>query len=184
MEKDSSKNNTLNFLQKTKKIAIEIIVIVFSVYVSIWLSNRNEYNKQQKETAEFLCDLKTDLQKDIENLEKEKAFTQTSKNALENLLKLSPEELKNAGTIEMNIVFNTRRNVEATYEGFKSSGKIGTIENRKLGNNIVAYYQENMSVTTEIEKDLNFSKKEIIELFGLNDFKATTLNNPHLRIKI
>ncbi len=37
----------------------------------------------------------------------------------------------------LSINFNNAR-----YEGFKSSGKIGTIENNKLKNSILSYYQQ------------------------------------------
>jgi hypothetical protein len=180
----NKKSGGLMYWQGAKKIILEIIIIVFSVYVSIWLSNRNNYNQQKKETSDFLSDLKIDLQKEIGNIEREKSFTEKSNTGISGLLKLSPKQIESIGQIDMSITFNTRRSIEAKYEGFKSSGKLMNIEDSHLRNNIISYYQENMSVTTELEKDLNISKKEIIELFGKNDFKAITLNDSQLRIKI
>lgn len=181
---ENPKQSLRNFFPQIKKVAVEIIVIVFSVYVSIWLTNRSEYNKEQEETKEFLIDLKADLETDINNMTTEKAKLEESKNGISTLLNLSPKQMQEVGYIDMKIQFNTRRNIEANYEGFKSSGKIGNIEKRTLKNNILSYYQEHISVTTEMEKDLNSTKKDIIELLGKNNFNANTLSEPFLRTKM
>ena len=180
----SENNSEKNFLTKFKKIIIEIIIIIFSVYVSIWLSNWNEYKKQQAETKEFLIDLKSDLETDVKNFIEEKTKLDESKNGINTLLKLTPKQIKNIGRLEMKVQFNTRRNIEANYEGFKSTGKIGNIEDKKLKKNVISYYQEYLSVTTEVEKDLNSSKKEIIELLGKNNFESMILDDPYFRTKL
>lgn len=122
--------------------------------------------------------MKSDLETDIKKHERRKSKLEESKTGIVSLLKLSAEQMENLGRIEIKIKFNTRRNIEANYEGFRSSGKIGYIETRELKNEILSYYQENMSVTTEMEKDLNSVKKEIIELLSKNEFKATALKDP------
>lgn len=185
MQKDTeSPKEKSNFLLKSKKILIEIIVIVFSVYVSIWLSNLNDYQKQQKETKEFLQDLQIDLKTDIKNINEEKSKLLESQQGITALLNLTPEQQKTLGQIQMKVRFTTRKNIEANYEGFKSSGKIGNIESRKLKTNILSYYQEYMPTTAEIEKDINIAKKEVIEILGRNSFKTTTLTDPYLRTKL
>lgn len=185
MQKDTeSPNEKSNFLLKSKKILIEIIVIVFSVYVSIWLSNLNDYKKQQKETKEFLQDLQIDLKTDIKNINEEKSKLIESQQGITALLNLTPEQQKTLGQIQMKVRFTTRKNIEANYEGFKSSGKIGNIESRKLKTNILSYYQEYMSTTAEIERDLNIAKKEVTEILGRNSFKTTALTDPYLRTKL
>jgi hypothetical protein len=181
---DIPKQSFKKFLPQLKRITIEIIVIVFSVYVSIWLTNRSQYNMEQEEARAFLSDLKNDLEVDIHNMKDEKAKIEESKNGISSLLKLSKKQMEEVGFIDMKIQFNTRRNIEANYEGFKSSGKIGNIEKRKLKNDILSYYQEHMSVTTEMEKDINSTKKDIIELFGKNNFNANSLSDPYLRTKM
>ncbi|MGV0919134.1 DUF6090 family protein [Empedobacter falsenii] len=183
VQSDSTESKP-TFFTKFKKIIIEIIVIVFSVYVSIWLSNMNDYQKQKKDTYEFLQDLKNDLNTDIKNITEEKNKLTESEKGITALLNLTSEQIKELGHIEMKIRFNTRKNIEANYEGFKSSGKIGNIEDSKLKTNILSYYQEYMSTTLEMEKDINIYKKDIVEMLGKNNFKTITLEDPYFRTKL
>ena len=180
----NSSIKNLVFLDKLKKIIIEIIVIVFSVYISIWLSNRNEYQKQQIETKEFLSDLRTDLETDIKNINEEKLKLIESIQGTKSLLSLNSQQMKSLENIQMKVKFITRHNSEANYEGFKSTGKIGNIEDRKLRTNIISYYQQYLSTTSEMEKEINSEKKEVIEILGKNSFKTSTLKDPHLRTKL
>ncbi|MCD9854780.1 hypothetical protein LUD75_08690 [Epilithonimonas sp. JDS] len=129
-------------------------------------------------------DLQIDLKTDIKNINEEKSKLIESQQGITTLLALTPEQQKTLDQIQMKVRFTTRKNIEANYEGFKSSGKIGNIESRKLKTNILSYYQEYMSTTAEIEKDLNIAKKEVIEILGRNSFKATTLTDPYLRTKL
>ena len=169
---------------KLQKIVGQIIIIVFSVYVSIWLSNYNEYKKQQTETKAFLIDLKGDLQTDIKNMKEQKQNLDESKKMIATIFSLTRQQLERINNMEMKVQFNTRRNIEANYEGFKSSGKIGTIEDRKLKSNILSYYQENMSITTEMERQTNTIKTETIELMGTKGLKGAALNDPLIRTKL
>jgi len=176
--------NSNSILLQLKKISIEIIVIVFSVYVSIWLTNKNEHNKEQKDTKAFLTDLKIDLEQDIKNINEEIIITERTYTSLTTLLNITKEQAKYSPTIELKIALSIRKNNEANYEGFKSSGKISNIENRKLRKDIISYYQENLTVTTELEKESNKYKIEIIETLGGNNFKTNTLENSTFRTKL
>ncbi len=49
---------------------------------------------------------------------------------------------------------STHANV-ARYEGFKSNGKIGTIENDSLKQSILAYYQQTIPAVNDIEEVVN-----------------------------
>ncbi|MDM1550465.1 hypothetical protein HX095_04490 [Empedobacter falsenii] len=144
----------------------------------------NDYQKQKKDTYEFLQDLKNDLNTDIKNITEEKNKLTESEKGITALLNLTSEQIKELGHIEMKIRFNTRKNIEANYEGFKSSGKIGNIEDSKLKTNILSYYQEYMSTTLEMEKDINIYKKDIVEMLGKNNFKTITLEDPYFRTKL
>jgi len=72
------KNSKKLFSEKLKEVFIEIFIIVFSVTLSIWLHGRSLHTHQQKETKEFLSDLKSDLFKDIKSVsEKEIQMSNT-----------------------------------------------------------------------------------------------------------
>lgn len=68
------------------------------------------------------------------------------------------------------INFNTGR-----YEGFKSGGKIGTIENDSLKNNILVYYQQTIP---NLISEANFLNNEQIKILnaGQNEMGDLSLN--------
>ena len=55
--------------------------------------------------------------------------------------------------ISANIIL--RRSSDGNYEGFKSSGKIGYIENKKLKKLILSYYQQEIPSLLEVDKYYN-----------------------------
>ena len=63
-----SKEKTGNFKEKMGKIALEVVIIVFSIMVSLWLANWNDKRKERAEVKEFLADLREDLQNDTASI--------------------------------------------------------------------------------------------------------------------
>ena len=61
------------FWHKTKEFFIEILIIVFSITISIWLHDKSEHGHQQKEVKEFLLGLREDLLADIKEMNDDKA---------------------------------------------------------------------------------------------------------------
>ncbi|HCX58728.1 MULTISPECIES: DUF6090 family protein [Sphingobacterium] len=133
--------------EKLKEISIEIFIIVFAVSLSIWLHGWSEHRHEQQEVKEFLEDLKVDLEKDVHDLEKQnsyltntaegcKFYGELNQQKIDSLVKVSPND-----RIKMNLnpIFKIRNT--GNYEGFRSSGKIGLIKDRKLKTGILEYYQ-------------------------------------------
>ena len=124
--KAMSKEHTL--IEKIKDIIVEILIIVFAVSLSIWFHNWSEERHNKKDTIGFLIDLKNDLKNDsiaIENsIEdyKKNIHTLTAKDS------------------SQNTVFVTTSLNNGNFEGFKSSGKIGHIENNELRLTLLHYY--------------------------------------------
>lgn len=141
-------SKTHSFWYKLKEFAIEIVIIVFAVTLSIWLHDRSEHNHQQKEVKEFLLGLRQDLQSDIREMQddvesykkQKKIFSYVSSVGTGGIL--SPDSLKQ----NQNWLFNTTRLQQnnGRFEGFKASGKIGNIEDEQLQNDIMDLYQENI----------------------------------------
>lgn len=141
--------------EKVKEILIEIFIIVFAVTLSIGLHSWSEERHQQKDAQTFLIGLKDDLKNDISNLEdSKKALDKTQKqisfvNGLTqkiiDSLKYNNQQI-NSGTNFINTITNNGR-----YEGFKSSGKINTIESMELRNKILIYYQQTIPQIALIE---------------------------------
>lgn len=136
-----------SFLEKVKEISIEIFIIVFAVSLSIWLHSWSEHQHEQKEVKEFLEDLKVDLNNDIKDLEKQNSYlknTSLSCNFYGNLTQQKIDSIQkvNSNRIKTNLnpIFKIRNT--GNYEGFRSSGKIGLIKDRKLKTEILDYYQK------------------------------------------
>ncbi len=133
---------------KIKEFLIEIFIIVFAVTLSIWFHSWSEHRHQQKEVEEFLIGLKDDLSKDIKEMYEDKKSFQKSRNAFKYISSLNDEtEIDQDSLSEhMKWMYNTTGLVpnSGRFEGFKSSGKLGNIENRPLQNDILDLYQENI----------------------------------------
>jgi len=174
------------FTDRLKEVFIEIFIIVFSVTLSIWLHSRSLHSHQQKETTEFLADLKDDLNKDRVNMaEKETQMAETIKqySYLKNLTEERIDSLTNkkAG-IDIGVAFVIRKTNNGNYEGFKSSGKIGYIENKKLKKLILDYYQESIPSIEETEKYFNLRLGKIEDLIYQDKDKKKKFLDPVLKM--
>ena len=153
---NAAKNPKHSFGEKAKEIGIEIAIIVFAVTLSISLHGWSEHRHQQEEVKTFLVNLKADLTKDIDNLNSEK----------ESYLKINKEYdfLSNITTFQLDSVAKTgkqmafpihttgRKTNDGNYESFKSSGKLSYVENEKLKQLFVKYYQQSVPNMNDIDK--------------------------------
>ena len=149
-----SKKSNQPFIVKAKEIVIEIFIIVFAVTFSIWLHSVTEHNKEQKEVRTFLTNIKTDMVKDLKWLKSDVETYKEANEGYKSILKLTQSKLDSINrtnsrdmNFPVNILFNKINN--ANYEGFKSNGKIGNIENDDLRIAILGYYQQDAPVTIE-----------------------------------
>lgn len=140
------KNPRLKFWQKAGEISIEIGIIVFAVTLSIWVHDVSDHNHEQKDVKVFLLGLKKDLSGDLVQLQVDRA-SYLGQGAAFNYIatpspnfKLSMDSIKKHQDYLSNITSFVPNN--GRYEGFKSSGKLGNIEDDSLQNNIVKLYQD------------------------------------------
>ncbi|HTM65533.1 MAG TPA: DUF6090 family protein [Flavipsychrobacter sp.] len=150
------KSSKHSFGEKVKEILVEIFIIVFAVTISIWLHNWSEHRHQQKEVREFLADLTGDLKDDVGSM---KSIRDTLSKQMVNCLffqNLTQQQCDSLEKVrEININLNLR--IAATlvnigdYEGFKSGGKMGYIEDKKLKKMILIYYEQIISWVTEMD---------------------------------
>jgi len=170
--------------EKIREIIIEILIIVFAVSLSIWFHNWSEHRHEQREVKEFLRGLKDDLNKDIALFENNrKLIVQLDSNfnylvSLRNPVGPSVPENEIAKHLFISIPV-VHPNV-GRYEGFKSSGKIGTIEDDSLKENILAYYQQTLPEFAYQENFINSLQLKILdaliernEKLPLKDFLMT-----------
>jgi len=164
--------------EKVKEIAIEVFIIVFAVTLSIWLHSWSDHRHEQKEAAEFLKGLKDDLGKDIVLLEaNRKTFIQLDSNF--NLI-AALDDSKAIDTTSGRRLYDlfdfeervTHPNI-GRYEGFKSSGKIGTIENDSLKQLILIYYQQTMTGVQDDESFVNAFETKMLDIMVDRDYSST-----------
>ena len=184
------KNSEHSLGEKIKEIIIEVSIIVFAVSLSIWLHGWSEHKHQQSEVKSFLSNLKNDLKKDIERFNSDKSGYQNVTKAYEFIVNITPKQLDSLkiDKTNINIPFFTagKKTNDGNYEGFKSSGKIGNIENEKLKQLIVEYYQQSVPNINEADKVyLDFMLKIIefnIENAGQKD--KISYSNPQLKERL
>ncbi len=162
---DAAKNRKHSFGEKLKEIVIEIFIIVFAVTLSIWFHSWSDHRHEQDEVKEFLRGLKDDLTEDIKQLE-------TNKNVITRLdsnfhfLRSLHKTDKTISDSFISLDFDlrvTRPNI-GRYEGFKSSGKIGTIENDSVKEKILVFYEQTIPDLVYGENFVNDLQTKILNL--------------------
>jgi hypothetical protein len=162
---------------KVADFILEIFIIVFAITVSIFFHDRSELKHQRHETREFLLGLKQDLKTDIEEMNQDKNSFFQSQKAFKYITSrklngsLNPDTIRNYNTW----IFNTTGLVpnSGRFEGFKSSGKIGTIENKELQDNIMDLYQENIPNLINSTNFYTSKKQSLFEYVALNRKRLT-----------
>jgi len=148
-----------SFWHKLKEFMLEIVIIVFAVTVSIWLHNWSEHHHEQEQVKDFLVDVKEDLQKDIEIIKQVHGNLTGAIEHFVELQNLTPARIDSFAKVHQSIQLNTdrifREAFQANYEGFKSSGKIALIENKKLKKELLEYNQETLQNLKEQENAYN-----------------------------
>jgi hypothetical protein len=134
------------FKQKLKEFLFEIFIIVFAVSLSIWLHSWSEHRHQQEDVKKFMLGLKDDLTNDIKEMNEDKKSYKESQNAFKYITQFNDASEINKDSLSTH--FNSMQYTtglvanSGRFEGFKSSGKIGNIENLSLQNDILDLYQE------------------------------------------
>jgi hypothetical protein len=157
---------------RIREFMTEILIIVFAVSISIWLHNWSEHRHERAEVREFLLGLREDLRSDLEEIKTDSiSYTQTARIvkyiASQPLGKILSRDTVLKGLDR--IIDDTRLNPNVgRYDGFKSAGKMGFIEDPLLQNAIHDLYQEDipsllLSETTFIER-----KFELIKYIAYN----------------
>jgi hypothetical protein len=162
------RNPEKTFWEKTKEILIEVLIIVFAVTFAAYIERSREHSKEESEAKEFALGLKSDLKYEINHLKE-------SKNAMDTMvknytsimhLKKSAVDSLNKNHIKSSFYiprFNSHP-VNGRYDGFKSSGRIQTIEDDSLRNNILTLHEEDLPFIEFSESVFNGNQKRLEDL--------------------
>lgn len=173
-------NHERTFWEKTKEVLFEILIIVFAVTFAALIERTREHYKEKAEAKEFVLGLNNDLNNEIRQLEFSKNDMKDLQQKYLFLVKLNEKvidsmakvnDLKHGFSIAK---FNTRI-LNGRYDGFKSSGKIQTIENDSLRNAILHYYQEDIPSIDFTENVFNANQARLEDYF-LNNAGEQTEN--------
>jgi hypothetical protein len=162
---------------KVSEFIFEIFIIVLAVTISIYFHDRSVLKHQRHEAEEFLLGLKQDLTTDIEEMNQDKSSFMQSEKAFQYITSRKLGEPLNADTIHKysDYIFNTTGLVpnSGRFEGFKSAGKMGTIENKELQNNIMDLYQENIPNLINSTNFYTSRKLSLFEYVNMNRKRLT-----------
>ncbi|HZZ76163.1 MAG TPA: DUF6090 family protein [Puia sp.] len=170
-------NKELTIWHKITEFLIEITIIVFAVSISIWFHNMSEHKKQQEEVRQFLTGLKADLQQDIKEMTNDMESYQKQGAIFTYLSKLKKDQTPNKDSLNANSnwLFNTTalNPNDGRFQGFKSSGKIGTIENDSLQNDIMDLYEEDIPALLHSTDSYIRIKTMFFDLLNKNSKRLT-----------
>ncbi|PWT98201.1 MAG: hypothetical protein C5B52_12600 [Bacteroidetes bacterium] len=166
-----------NIWRKIREFLVEVFIIVFAITLSIWFHNRSEHSQQQDEVKEFLLGLKSDLEHDLVEMANDKESYERQKYIFSYVTSPNLKGGLNKDTLRENRswLFNTTALSpnNGRFEGFKSSGHIGQIENKELQNDIMDFYQEDI-VTLLSSTDAYIMIKRKFFDFEIQNLKRTS----------
>lgn len=166
---DTAQSKEHNIWQKIKKMITEIAIIVFAVSLSIAFHSWSEDRHEQHEVKNFLRGLRKDLNKDIQDMNMDILAYKNQKKAFSYFANIPKGQAVNQDSLkvysEYFYTFTGYGRNTGRYEGFKSSGKIGYIENDSLQNDILDLYEESipiLSISTDFYKNQKLKFAEYI----------------------
>ncbi len=179
-------NKELTIWHKISEFLIEMTIIVFAVSISIWFHNMSEHKHQQEEVKQFLTGLKADLTQDIKEMENDKKSYQKQSEIFTYLRNLRKNQTPDKDTLNAysNWLFNTTalNPNDGRFQGFKSSGKIGTIENDSLQNDIMDLYEENIPALLHSTESYIRIKTLFIDLLNKNSKRLTDSTDNRIEV--
>lgn len=169
----TAKDPKIPLWHKVREVAVEIVIIVFAVTLSIWLHDRSEHSHQQEDVKQFLSGLKQDLNNDIAEMKDDReAFVGAGK-AFKYVCNPAPgfKLSKDSINHHINYIYNTTTFIsnDGRYQGFKSSGKIGNIENTELQYAIINYYQRLIPSILLSSNEYLKRKEQLFEYLNKNE---------------
>jgi hypothetical protein len=158
-------NSDHNLFHKLKEFFVEIFIIVFAVSISIWFHNLSEKSHDREEAVIFLTGLKGDLIKDIEEMRSDTISYSLQYNFFKNLYDSSQYPITSS-YIDTNRWLYSNSTVLvpniSRFEALKYSGKMNTIENKELLDEIINLYEEKIPRLVEIGNDVSDFKNDLI----------------------
>ena len=167
-----------NFFKKFKNFFLDVAVVLIGVTLSTLLNDKISNYNQQKDVKKFLLGLKTDFSNDISEMEDDKLSFKQNARLFSFITRVKRNEIPSKDTIKnigTEFLFNITGLIpnDGRYEGFKSAGKINTIENDSLQNDILDLYQEDLQTLLSSTNRHAESKRKLISYLEDNRIRET-----------
>jgi hypothetical protein len=162
---------------------IETMVVMIGVAAGFWLNSWSEANKEKKMIGEYMKNLNSDLENDINNLQNNDSITLQKINTLVQLLGLLKTNDYEQMEMIDSLVKKTFENViffypsKTTYESIKQGGQISVIKDVKLKNDLIYLYdfqyeQIKINENLILEVVRNNIEPFIIQNYDMIEFRA------------
>ena len=162
-------NPNTGWKHKAKEIFVEVLIIVFAVSLSIWLHGLSEKSHDRHEAEAFLTGLRTDLQRDVEEMKNDMASYQDVQDGARYFSKVAYGDTLNNDSLEYYkfLFYNTTMLSPNTsrFEGLKASGKLDIISNKTLLADILDFYQENIPFLNMLNQGFNNYKTNVLGVY-------------------
>lgn len=168
-----------DFRRKLRDGLVEILIIACAVSISSWFQSFGEHRHEQTQARAFLLGLKRDVRADINQiyLLVNQRHEQDAQIALLAQAQPDPDPGFDYAPLERALNSLEQRHLfipqTSRYEGFKSSGKLTTIENTVLLERITRLYQTDLPQLRQLEEDGKTSQSRLLDYLenGADDSK-------------
>ena len=178
---EETKIITKNLFQKFKSFTLDVAIVVIGVSLSIWFNDIVTHYNQQKEVKKFLLGLQADFVGDIKEMEEDKvAYWRNDKvfGYIGSLKKGQTADLDSVDKYDNSIFSNVSLiSNDSRFQGFKSAGKMGLIEDDLLQNDILDLYQEDIVILLLSTDHLIKEKEKFRSYIKENKIRLTDSTN-------
>ncbi|WP_310397827.1 hypothetical protein [Hymenobacter sp.] len=132
------------------EILLEIGIIVFAISLSIWLHSWQEHRHDRARERQFLLGLQRDLAEDLREMREDSAALAWQKQGLRYFRKLTARRPNDSvryysATLTATNYFTPN---DTRFQGLKSSGGLGIVENEELLQQLLNYYERTTTSLT------------------------------------
>ena len=158
----------------------ELIIITFGISLAFGLNNWASHNRDRQIANEYLSNIKSDLEYDIQKLDSNLLIMNKRVKYLQSLFMYFRTKSMGQDTLDARVFqyFDPIRfySRQATFQSMKYSGDIKLIRESDLKNEIVSYYESYGKIDAEYERHRNFAQTFLAPYF-MEHVDFATLQN-------
>jgi hypothetical protein len=140
-------------------VLIELVIVILGVFIGLQASNWNEYAGERRTEAEYLAQLRHDLQNIQAEVETQVAFEHFQAELAGRVYDLIENDYSPDRALKINIGLSeltVRRTLKAespTFLDLQGSGKLGIISDPELRSAIISYFYASSRLEAAVDKN-------------------------------